>query len=200
MINVGVLALQGDIEENINASKKALENLNVSGKVLQVKYARDVKNIDALIIPGGESTVIGLLSMMNNSASILADRINAGMPVLGICAGMILLAKRAYDRVVGNTRQNLIGLLDVIVERIAFGRQMDSFECEIDIEGIADRFKGVFIRAPVITEHGSNVKPIAKLGDRIVAVKQDNMIGTSFHPELADDTRLHEYLINMIKR
>lgn len=200
MINIGVLGLQGDIEENLIATKKALENLSIDGRAFVAKYPNELKNIDALIIPGGESTVIGLLSMIHRTDGIIADRIRAGIPVLGTCAGMIVLAKRAYDRVVGNTMQKLVGLLDITVERNAFGRQRDSFETIIDIEGIADRFKGVFIRAPIITEYGNNVKPISKLGNKIVAVKQDNIIGTSFHPELADDTRVHEYLIKMVKR
>ncbi|RMF31827.1 MAG: pyridoxal 5'-phosphate synthase glutaminase subunit PdxT, partial [Candidatus Nitrosothermus koennekii] len=179
-MKIGVLALQGDIEENINASKKALDNLNKDGIVLPVKYPNQIKEIDALIIPGGESTVIGLLSMLSNSTDIIIDRIKDGMPVLGTCAGMILLAKRAYDRVVGETKQPLLSLLDIVVERNAFGRQIDSFEAEISIDGIADRFNGVFIRAPIVAEYANNVKPIAKLGNKVVAVQQDNIIGTAF--------------------
>ncbi len=197
-MRIGILGLQGDIEENINASKRALDNLNIVGEVMQVKYPKNIANIDALIIPGGESTVIGLLAMLNNSANLIIDRIKGGIPVLGTCAGMILLAKRAYDRVVGETRQELFSLLDIVVERNAFGRQINSFEAEISIDGIADKFNGVFIRAPIITEYSTNVKPIARLGDKIVAVQQDNIIGTSFHPELSD-TRVHEYLIKMAK-
>jgi 5'-phosphate synthase pdxT subunit len=197
-MKIGVLALQGDIEENINASKKALDNLKKDGIVLSIKYPNQIKEIDALIIPGGESTVIGLLAMLNNSTEIIIDRIKDGMPVLGTCAGMILLAKRAYDRVVGETRQPLLSLLDIVVERNAFGRQMDSFEAEISIDGIADRFNGVFIRAPIVAEYANNVKPIAKLGNKVVAVQQDNIIGTAFHPELSNNTSVHEHLINMI--
>ena len=197
-MKIGVLALQGDIEENINASKRALANLKKEGKVLQVKYPNQIKEIDALIIPGGESTVIGLLALLNNATDAIIDRINGGMPVLGTCAGMILLAKRAYDKVVGETKQQLLSLLDIVVERNAFGRQIDSFEAEIDIDNIAEKFNGVFIRAPIIAEYGNKVKPIAKFADKVVAVQQDNIIGTSFHPELSDDTRVHEYLIKMI--
>ncbi len=198
-MKIGILAFQGDIEENINASKKALENLNKDGQVLQVKYPREIRDIDALIIPGGESTVIGLLSMINNSSNVLIDRIKSGMPVLGTCAGMILLAKRAYDRVVGETKQSLLSILDVVIERNAFGRQIDSFEAEIEIKGIADRFNAVFIRAPIVKEYASNVKPLARLGNNIVAIQQDNIIGTAFHPELSNDTSVHEYLIKMVK-
>ncbi|MEM2856717.1 MAG: pyridoxal 5'-phosphate synthase glutaminase subunit PdxT [Candidatus Nitrosocaldaceae archaeon] len=198
MIKIGILGFQGDIEENANASKKALEHLNIDGQVLHVRYPQQIREIDALIIPGGESTVMGLLAMINNSANVIRDRIMDGMPVLGTCAGMILLAKSAYDRVVGNTKQNLLSLLDIVVERNAFGRQFDSFEVELPIDGISDRFNCVFIRAPVIMEYAGNVKPIARLGNKIVAVKQGNIIGTSFHPELSNDTKMHEYLIKMI--
>lgn len=198
-MKIGILALQGDIEENFNASRQALDNLNIEGEVLQVKYPKQIEDIDALIIPGGESTVIGLLAMLNNSASVIIDRIREGMPVLGTCAGMILLAKRAYDKVVGETKQQLFSLLDIVVERNAFGRQINSFETEISIDGVADKFNGVFIRAPIVAEYSNNVKPIAKLADKVVAVQQDNIIGTAFHPELSNDTRLHEYLIKIVK-
>jgi 5'-phosphate synthase pdxT subunit len=198
-MKIGILGFQGDIEENVNASKKALENLNKDGQVLQVKYPREIRDIDALIIPGGESTVIGLLSLINNSSNILIDRIKSGMPVLGTCAGMILLAKRTYDRVVGETKQPLLSILDVVIERNAFGRQIDSFEAEIEIKGIADKFNAVFIRAPIVKEYGNKVKPLARLGNNIVAIQQDNIIGTAFHPELSNDTSVHEYLIKMVK-
>ncbi len=198
-MKIGILAFQGDIEENINACKKALENLGKDGKVLQIRYPKEIMDIDALVIPGGESTVIGLLLMIGNATHVLIERIRGGMPVLGTCAGMILLARRAYDRVVGETRQPLLSLLDIAVERNAFGRQIDSFEAEIDIDGIADKFNGVFIRAPIIREYASNVRPLVRLGKSIVAVQQDNIIGTSFHPELSNDTRVHEYLIRMAR-
>ncbi|MEO9365408.1 MULTISPECIES: pyridoxal 5'-phosphate synthase glutaminase subunit PdxT [Candidatus Nitrosocaldus] len=201
-ITIGVLALQGDVEENVNATREALRSLNLDGDVVQVKYPEHVGGIDGLIIPGGESTVIGTLAMLNGSLKVIRERISAGMPVLGTCAGMIVLAKRAYDRVVGETRQQLLNLLDVTVERNAFGRQIDSFEVDLSIKVIGDKpFKGVFIRAPVVKSVGSNVDVLARLDDsnKIVAVQQGNIIGTSFHPELSGDTRLHEYFIKLVK-
>ncbi len=198
-VSIGVLALQGDIEENISATTQALKSLNIEGDVVQVKYPEQVSNIDGIIIPGGESTVIGTLAALNGSLKVLRDRISEGMPALGICAGMIVLAKRAYDRVVGETRQKLLNLLDITVERNAFGRQMDSFEAYLNIPLLGEQpFKGVFIRAPVIKDHASNVEVLARLNDKVVAVKQGNIIGTSFHPELAADTRLHTHFLNMV--
>jgi len=118
------------------------------------------------------------------------------MPVLGTCAGLIMLSKRAYDRVIGETKQKLFGILDVVIERNAFGRQHESFEVDLDIPILGrDPFRGIFIRAPIIDNIGENVTIITKLNDKIVAVKQNNVIGTSFHPELSTDRRLHELFI-----
>lgn len=199
MIRIGVLALQGDVEENVNATLQAFKELGIDGSVIQVKYPDQISKIDGIIIPGGESTVIGTLAALNGSLKALRDRIGEGMPVLGTCAGMIVLAKRAYDRVVGETRQKLLNILDVTVERNAFGRQMDSFEAYLDIPLLGDKpFKGVFIRAPIVKDHASNVEVLARLNGKIVAVKQGNIIGTVFHPELADDARLHMHFIKMV--
>jgi 5'-phosphate synthase pdxT subunit len=121
------------------------------------------------------------------------------MPALGTCAGLILLSKKVLDRVVGNTNQPLLGVLDVVVERNAFGRQRESFEADLDIPTLGKKtFKGVFIRAPAIRETGPQVDVLAKLNEVTVAVQQHNMIGTAFHPELAGDTRLHEFFINAV--
>lgn len=199
MIRIGVLALQGDVEENVNATLQAFKELGMDGSVIQVKYPDQISKIDGIIIPGGESTVIGTLAALNGSLKVLRDRIGEGMPVLGTCAGMIVLAKRAYDRVVGETKQKLLNMLDVTVERNAFGRQMDSFEAYLDIPLLGDKpFKGVFIRAPIVKDHASNVEVLARLNGKIVAVKQGNIIGTVFHPELADDARLHMHFIKIV--
>jgi 5'-phosphate synthase pdxT subunit len=121
------------------------------------------------------------------------------MPVLGTCAGLIMLSKRAYDKVVGETKQKLFGMLDVVIERNAFGRQHESFEVDLEIPILGrDLFRGIFIRAPIINNVGENVTILTKLNDKIVAVKQNNIIGTSFHPELSADRRLHELFIKNI--
>jgi 5'-phosphate synthase pdxT subunit len=199
-ISIGVLAVQGDVAENIMATKMALEELGLEGIVNEVKTPEQISDLDGLIIPGGESTVIGTLSMVNGSLKKIKEKIASGMPVFGICAGMIMLSKKAKDRVLGEMDQPLLDFLDVKIERNAFGRQKDSFESEISIDKIGiSKFPGVFIRAPSIIETGKNVEVLSKFNEKIIAVKQGNVVGTSFHPELTGDLSLHKYFVNLIK-
>ena len=199
-IKIGVLGIQGDIEENVLSTKEALKHQNLKGTVESVRYSESIEELDGLILPGGESTVIGnLLSIQGKVFQTIEKRITEGMPVLGTCAGLIMLSKRAYDRVVGETKQKLFGILDVVIERNAFGRQHESFEVDLEIPLLGrDPFRGIFIRAPIINNVGENVTILTKLNDKIVAVKQNNVIGTSFHPELSADRRLHELFIKDI--
>ena len=199
-IKIGVLGIQGDIEENILSTEEALKNQNLQGTVESVRYSESIEELDGLILPGGESTVIGsLLSIHGKVFQTIEKRITKGMPVLGTCAGLIMLSKRAYDKVVGETKQKLFGMLDVVIERNAFGRQHESFEVDLEIPILGrDLFRGIFIRAPIINNVGENVTILTKLNDKIVAVKQNNIIGTSFHPELSTDRRLHELFIKDI--
>lgn len=199
-LNIGVLAVQGDVAENITATKMAMEELGIEGIVNEIKYPEQISELDGMIIPGGESTVIGQLSLVNGSLKQIKEKIESGMPVLGICAGMILLSKRVKDRVVGDMDQPLLDLLDVKIERNTFGRQRDSFESEISMEKIGiPKFQGVFIRAPSVVETGKNVDVISKFNEKIIAVKQGKILGTSFHPELTSDLSLHKYFINLVK-
>ena len=199
-LNVGILAIQGDVQENLLATKKALEELNLDGTVIDVKTAQDIENLDGLIIPGGESTTIGQLSLVNSSLKVMKEKIEKGMPVLGICAGMILLSKTADDRVVGKTNQPLLDLLDVKLERNSFGRQRESFEADVSMDSInIPKFRGVFIRAPSVSEAGSDVQVLSKFNEKIIAVKKGNIIGTSFHPELTRDVSLHKYFVNLVQ-
>ena len=172
----------------------------MDGSVEIVRYPEEMEKIDGLILPGGESTVQSALTVIQRSLPVIKKRISEGMPVLGTCAGMIILSKRAYDRTVGDTKQQkLIGNLDIVIERNAFGRQNDSFEANLSISMLGkDAFNGVFIRAPAVSELGKDVLVVAKFNNRIVAVKQKNIIGTAFHPELSGDSRIHRHLINMI--
>jgi len=195
---IGVLGFQGDIEENVAATKDALHDLQVEGSIELVRYPEEAEKVDGLILPGGESTVQSTLAAIQRSLPVIKKRISEGMPVLGTCAGMIMLSRRAFDRVIGDTKQNLIGNLDVVIERNAFGRQGDSFEADLDIGMLGkEAFKGVFIRAPAVSEVGKDVEVIAKLNNKIVAVKQKNIIGTSFHPELSGDSRMHSHFVKM---
>ena len=198
-VTIGVLGLQGDIEENVAATRQALQELQVDGSVEMVRYPEEMEKIDGLILPGGESTVQSTLAAIQRALPVIKKRISEGMPVLGTCAGMIMLSKRAYDRTVGDTKQKLIGNLDIVIERNAFGRQNDSFEADLSISLLGkEAFNGVFIRAPAVSELGKDVEVVAKFNNRIVAVKQKNIIGTAFHPELSGDSRMHTYLINRV--
>ncbi len=152
-----------------------------------------------LVVPGGESTAIGRLAENKGILQTLRGRIEKGLPALGTCAGIIMLAEQVYDRTVGETKQHLLGGLNVTVERNAFGRQRESFEANLSIPALGtDPFRGVFIRAPIVKHVSSKVEVLSKLEDRIVAVRQGNIVGTSFHPELSGDTRLHEYFVRTV--
>ncbi|QLH07523.1 pyridoxal 5'-phosphate synthase glutaminase subunit PdxT [Nitrosopumilus ureiphilus] len=199
-LDVGVLSIQGDVQENILSAKAAIDELGIDGKVRSVKTPEDISQLDGLIIPGGESTTIGQLSLVNGSLKVLKEKIENGMPVLGICAGMIILSNTASDRIVGKTDQPLLNILDIKLERNSFGRQKESFEADVSLDSInIPKFNGVFIRAPSVSDVGSDVEILAKFNDRVVAVKKGNVIGTAFHPELTKDISLHKYFINLVK-
>lgn len=197
-LKVGVLAIQGDVHENISSAELALAELGMPGAVSGVKTPAEISRLDCLIMPGGESTTVGRLSMAAGLLDAVRERVLAGMPVLGICAGLIMLSNTVHDRVLGKTDQPLLELLDVTLERNSFGRQRESFEASISMEAIGiPRFNGVFIRAPSISAAGPGIEILARLGKSIVAVKKDHIIGTAFHPELTTDLSLHKYLISM---
>ncbi len=178
-----MLGTQGDVAENVAASRKALGG---SGSAAPVWSAAEIDRVDALVIPGGESTTIGPLSELNGVLRAVQRRVESdAMPVLGICAGLVLLARSARDRVVGPGNETL-GLLDVDVERNSFGRQSRSFEAAVSMPELGIReIVGAFIRAPTILRADSGVSILAKLGSKIVAVRQGPIIGVAFHPELA---------------
>lgn len=196
ILKVGILSIQGDIEENSNAIKESFEELGIEGDIVHIKDLSDLGELDGLIIPGGESTVIGMVLFLQGiQVDLLKKKIQDGLPILGTCAGLIMLSNRAYDKTIGETKQELLKVLDVTIERNAFGRQHESFESELNIPYLGEQgFNGVFIRGPAITEIGKNVEVIAKYNNKIVAVRQNNILGTSFHPELADDNRFHTNL------
>jgi pyridoxal 5'-phosphate synthase pdxT subunit len=188
-MKIGVLALQGAFREHI----EALRRLGV--EAVEVRLPEQLEGLDGLIIPGGESTAIGKLAVKYGLQEAIARYAQAGRPVYGTCAGMILLS-----RDVGRD-QPLLGVMDVKVERNAFGRQLDSFETGLDIPALGDEpFPGVFIRAPKIESVGRGVDVLAKLpGGEPVAARQGNMLVTAFHPELTDDLRFHRYFLAMVE-
>ena len=182
---VGVLALQGDVREH----EAVLDAIGCEYR--QVRVVKDLDRVDSLIIPGGESSVIDKLARLFDLRDAIVSRIGAGMPVLGTCAGLILLANR-IDGGLGD--QATFGGLDVTVQRNAFGSQIDSFETEISMPAIiGDPIKSAFIRAPIVTDPGS-ADVIATLPDgSVVGVRQGNLVGIAFHPEVVGDTRVHEW-------
>ncbi|MGB7859944.1 MAG: pyridoxal 5'-phosphate synthase glutaminase subunit PdxT [Acidimicrobiia bacterium] len=185
--SVGVLALQGDVREHLSI----LDSLGVQS--FPTKKPEQLAELDALVIPGGESTTIGKMAVRFGLLEPLRNAIQEGKPVYGTCAGMIFLASAITD---GD--QPLIGSLDVVVKRNAFGRQNESFESELDIDGLSDPFHAVFIRAPWIEKVGSEVAVLASIRDHPVMVRQDTILATSFHPELTGDGRIHRMLLDMI--
>ena len=197
-LNFGVLSIQGDVLENIISVKSAIDALGIDGTVTSVKTPDELSKVDGLVIPGGESTTIGQLSKFNGSLKILKEKIEQGMPVLGICAGMIMLSKTVQDKVVGKIDQPLLNILDIKLERNSFGRQRESFESDISLNSIGiPTFNGVFIRAPSISNVGSDVEVLSTFNEKIIAVKKNNVIGVAFHPELTSDISLHKYFVNL---
>ncbi len=182
----GVLAVQGDFERHL----AALARVGAEGR--EVRTPEDLAAVDRLIVPGGESTTVGLLLARYGLGDAIRERAGAGMPLWGTCMGMILLAAS----VEGRPDQPTLGLLDVEVRRNAFGAQVHSFESEVAL-GDLGPVTGVFIRAPIVTRLGPGVEALAVWGGRTVAVRQGNRLGTSFHPELTDDVRLHEAFLTM---
>lgn len=187
---VGVLALQGAFREHIAVLRKLGANTR------ELRQKKDIQGIDALVIPGGESTTIGKLLVDLDMLQPLRNAVSRGLPAYGSCAGLILLCRK-----IEQSDQPRIGLLDATVRRNAFGRQMESFESNLSVDGIGGGpFPAVFIRAPVISSVGPGVEVLARLGENAVAVRQDNMLATSFHPELTADSRMHSYFLEMCKK
>ncbi|MBD8534300.1 pyridoxal 5'-phosphate synthase glutaminase subunit PdxT [Plantibacter sp. CFBP 13570] len=190
---VGVLALQGDFREH------AAVLTGLGADVSLIRRPSELTDIDGLVLPGGESSVMDKLARSFDLAGPLREAITAGLPVYGTCAGLILLADRILDGIAG---QQSLGGLDVSVRRNAFGSQLDSFETDLSIPVLGDPpVHAVFIRAPVVEAAGPAVTPLASLPDgRMVAVEQGNLLGTSFHPEVTGDTRFHAYFLDKVER
>lgn len=200
-LDIGVLGVQGDIEEHQSALKLAFKRMKLDGDVTWVKTTQQAENVHGLIVPGGESTAIGRLAENKAVLHTLQNRVEKGLPTFGTCAGLIMLANKAYDRIVEGTKQPLLGGLDITVERNAFGRQRESFEADLSIPALGqERFRGVFIRSPVVKQVGPKVEILSRFNEKIVAVRQGNILGTSFHPELSGDTRFHEYFIQLVSK
>jgi 5'-phosphate synthase pdxT subunit len=191
-MKVGVLALQGDVREHIQSL------LNCGVDAVAVRRESEIQAVDALVLPGGESTTIAQLSEVFGVYQLIKDRIANGMPVYGSCAGMILLAEEILDAKVG---QKSFGGLDITVRRNAFGRQVDSFESDIEFaDGSLDLIRAVFIRAPWVEKVSDSVQVLASVESHPVAVRSRTALATSFHPELTGDNRIHRYFIEQVAR
>ncbi len=190
-MKVGVLALQGAFNLHI----QALERLDV--EAIEVKSPENLNSVEALIIPGGESTTMSFLIESSGIFDTLRKSSDNGMPILGTCAGMILLSSKIID---GRSDQKHLSLIDIETRRNGYGRQIDSFESDLSIEGFDGSFRGVFIRAPLVEKVGSKVEVLSQVNGRPVMCKQGSVLVTSFHPELADDDRIHAEFLEMLSK
>lgn len=199
-MKIGIIAAQGAVTEHIEMVQRALSDSGKSGRAVSVRVVADMEGVSALIIPGGESTTIAKALHRTGLAGEIARRAEEGMPVMGTCAGCVLLAKEG-DEEVAKTQTRLLGLMDMAVDRNAFGRQRDSFETELEIDGMGT-FRAVFIRAPKITKVWGGCKPLSKIRrgaqDEIVMARQGSLLALSFHPELTSDPRIHRMFIEMV--
>jgi 5'-phosphate synthase pdxT subunit len=186
-VTAGVVAVQGDVSEHGRAIRRAGETHGHDVEVVEIRQSGIVPECDLLLVPGGESTAISRLVHREGIAAEMREHVTAGRPVLATCAGLILLSRDS-----GDERVETLDLLDVTVERNAFGRQRDSFEAPLAVRGLEEPFPAVFIRAPVVDSVGDSVEVLAEWDDHPVAVRQDNIVGTAFHPELRADSRIHD--------
>ncbi|ELZ51282.1 glutamine amidotransferase subunit PdxT [Halorubrum coriense DSM 10284] len=186
-MKAGVIAVQGDVAEHAAAVRNAAAAHDESAEVVEIRDSGTVPDCDVLLMPGGESTTISRLIQREGIAAEIRDHVAAGKPILATCAGLIVCSTDAKD-----DRVEPLGLVDVSVDRNAFGRQKDSFEAKIPVDGLDDPFHAVFIRAPAIDDVGAGVETLAAVDGRPVAVRDGPVVATAFHPELTDDPRIHD--------
>ncbi|MFN2389210.1 MAG: pyridoxal 5'-phosphate synthase glutaminase subunit PdxT [Actinomycetota bacterium] len=187
-MKIGVLALQGDVREHAAALSEA------GATPVEVKHPRDLADVDGLILPGGESTTIGKLLERSGGLGEIRERAAGGMPLYGTCAGLILMARSVIG---DHDAPHRLGVLDVVVRRNAYGRQADSFETDVDVEGIGEPFRAVFIRSPLIEEVGPDVEVLARRQGEPVLVRQGSLLASSFHPEMTRDPRVHRLFVHL---
>ena len=196
-MHIGVVGIQGAVSEHVESVERMLSADGLKGSAAWVRKSEDLSRCDALILPGGESTTISKLLRKFELADGIRKRAQEGMPIMGTCAGCILLAKDAGEQA-RRTGTELLDLMNMKVERNAFGRQKESFQAPVDFKGLDSPFPAVFIRAPSILEVENNCKALARFDGKIIAAQQENLLALSFHPELSNDLRLHQYFLDMI--
>jgi 5'-phosphate synthase pdxT subunit len=197
-LKVGVVAVQGAVSEHVEVLNKATKELKIDGNVVYIRTIKDLNDISGIVIPGGESTAINRLMLTTGMHERIIELAKKGLPILGTCAGTILLAKEG-DEQVKKTNTELLGLMDMKVLRNAYGRQVDSFETDVKIPEIGNKpFRAVFIRAPTIEKVWNDTKVWTKYQDNIIGAKKGDILALTFHPELNDDLRIHEYFLKTI--
>ena len=195
---IGVVGFQGAVSEHFEALHAAMRKMRISGKVIEIRSAADVDRADGIVIPSGKSTTISRLLCRSGAFDRIVERAEKeDLPIMGTCAGCILLAKGGDEQV--KKTGKVLGLMDMSVNRNAFGRQKESFEVSLDVSGIADDFTGVFIRGPSITGVRGRCKALCEFEGNIVAARQGRRIALCFHPELTGDLRIHEHFLKMVQ-
>ncbi len=197
-MRIGVIGVQGDVSEHVDAVARAMKEAGRSGEAIAVRRREDLDRVDGLTIPGGESTTISkLLVKLGLFDEIVRRARDEAMPILGTCAGCILLAKDGGAQA-QKAQSQLLGLMDMAVDRNAFGRQKESFEADLEVQGLDRPFHGVFIRAPAILRTWGDCTPLARYEGKIVLARQGHLIGAAFHPELSNDLRIHRWLLDLL--
>ncbi|EZQ11010.1 MULTISPECIES: pyridoxal 5'-phosphate synthase glutaminase subunit PdxT [Acidianus] len=199
-MKIGILAYQGSFEEHALQTRRALDVMGLDGEIVPVKQKKDL-DVDGIIIPGGESTTIGIVASKMGLLDELKAKANEGLPVLGTCAGAIMLGKEVSDAKVGKKSQPLLGIMDISVMRNYYGRQRESFEANVDLSELDGGMQRVvFIRAPAILKVWGNAQSLSKFQGTYVIVKEGSLLATTFHPELSSTTKVHEYFISMVRK
>jgi 5'-phosphate synthase pdxT subunit len=193
---IGIVAFQGDISEHVRAMKSALLG---TGSVITVRHAGIVPECDGLVLPGGESTAISKQLEGSGVGDEIKAAARSGVPIMATCAGLVLVSKEIEGDLNGSSRVKPLGLMDIKIDRNAFGPQRESFEADLDIKGLEETYRAVFIRAPVIVDVGKDVDVLARIDNHIVAARQGKMMGVAFHPELTDDWRVHRIFLKMVE-
>lgn len=192
MTRIGVLALQGDVSEHVLAMQRALSG---KGEVLEIRRPGEIPGCDGLVLPGGESTTISRLLEISGMAQELKAAARSGVPILATCAGLVLVSRK----IEGDAKVRPLGLMDIKIDRNAFGPQRESFEADLQVEGFDRPYRAVFIRAPAIVDVGEKVQVLARIGEVVVGARQDNLLALAFHPELTEDMRFHQIFQKMLE-
>ena len=192
MARIGVIALQGDVSEHVLAMQKALQG---KGEVIEIRKAGLIAGCSGLVLPGGESTTISRQLANSGMTEELKAAALAGVPILATCAGLVLVSKD----IGGDAKVKPLGLMDIKIDRNAFGPQRESFEADLQVAGFEKPYRAIFIRAPAIAAAGAGVQVLARVGEAIVAARQKNLLALAFHPELTDDTRFHQIFLKMLE-